>query len=113
MYKILQERFAVETNLQHSTITTIFATDPSNPWSCSMTFNSTAIKQIYETRGSRFAKDFEGFTYKYWLQAKGATKQLLETVESTPLISDEEIALYFRWFSVVKNMVGQFQSPNR
>ena len=46
MYKILQEKLAVETNSQRSTITTIFATDPSNPWSWSVMFDSTATKQI-------------------------------------------------------------------
>ena len=94
--------------LQHSTITAIFATDSSNPSTCSVIFDSTATKQIYKTRGARFAKDFDRVTYKYWLQAKGATKQLLETVESNPLIPDEELALYFRWFGVVKKVVGKF-----
>ena len=31
VYKILQKKLAVETNSQQSTITAIFATDPSNP----------------------------------------------------------------------------------
>ena len=44
VYEILQEKLAVETNSQHSTITTIFATDPSKPWSWSVTFDSTAKK---------------------------------------------------------------------
>ena len=46
VHKILQEKLVVETNWQRSTITTIFATDPSNPWSWSVMFDSTATKQI-------------------------------------------------------------------
>ena len=108
LYKILQERLAVKKNLQHSTITAIFATDSPSPWACSVIFDSTATKQIYKTRGARFAKNFDRVTYKYWLRAKGATKQLLETVESNLLIPDEELDLYFRWFGAVKKVVGQF-----
>ena len=62
MYKILQEKLDVEANLQHSTITAIFATDASNPWSWSVIFDSTATKKIYEGRDARFARDFEGVT---------------------------------------------------
>ena len=46
VHKILQEKLVVETNWQRSTITTIFATDPSHPWSWSVMFDSTATKQI-------------------------------------------------------------------
>ena len=65
VYKILPEKLAVETNSQHSTITAIFATDPSNPWPWSVIFDSITTKQIYETRDATFAKDFEGVTYTY------------------------------------------------
>ena len=101
MYKILQEKLAVETNVQHSPITAIFAKDQSNPWSWSVIFGSTATKQIYETRDATYTKDFEGVTCTYRLQAKGAAKQLLVTVQSSPLIPDGELALYFRWFCMV------------
>lgn len=45
-------------------------------------------------------------TYKYRLRAKGAAKQLLVTVQSTPLIHDEELVLYFAQFNVVKKVIG-------
>ena len=48
VYKILHEKLAVETNLQHSAVVAIFATEPSNPWSWSVIFDSIARKQIYE-----------------------------------------------------------------
>ena len=86
----------------------IFATDPSNPWSWSVIFDSTATNQIYEIRDAMFAKDSEAFTYTYGLRAKGTAKQLLPTVQSRPLILDGELALYFRQFGVVKKVVGQF-----
>ena len=63
-----------------------------------MIFDPTATKQIYETRNAMFAKDFEGAIYTYKLRAKGASKQLFVTVQSSPLIPDEELALYFRWY---------------
>ena len=91
-----QEKLAVEANLQHSTITAIFATDPSNPWSWSMIFDSTVTKKIYETRDATFAKDFEGVTYTYRLQPKGAAKQLFVAVPSSPLIPDGGLVSYFR-----------------
>ena len=74
MYETLQEKLTVKTNSQHSTITTIFATDPSKPWSWSVTFDSTAKKQICETRDATFPNDFEGVIYIYRLQAKFAAK---------------------------------------
>ena len=46
--KMLQEKLPVETNSQHSAITTISATDPSNSWSWSMILDFIATKQIYE-----------------------------------------------------------------
>ena len=69
-------------------------------------------KTNYETRGATFIKDFEGVTYTYRLQAKYAAKQLLITVQSISLIPDGELVLYFRRFSVLKNLVGQSHSFN-
>ena len=69
-----------------------------------MTFDSTATKQIYETRDATFAKDFEGVSYTYRIRSKGAAKQFLVTVQSSPLIPDGELALYFRRFGVVENV---------
>ena len=102
----------MERNSHHSTITAIFATDPSNPWSWSVIFDFTATKQIYETREATFPKDCEGVTYTYRVQAKGSVKQLLVTVQSSPLIPDREIASYFRRFGVVKRVVGQSYAFN-
>ena len=119
VYKMLQEKLALETHSHPSTIAAIFATDPSNPWSWSVIFDSNATKKIYETRDASFAKDFEGVTYTYRLLTKSAAKQLLVTVQSSPLIPDGEPALHFRWLSVVKKVVGQsyallhFQSLDR
>ena len=107
MYKILQEKIAVEAKSQHSMITAIFATDPSNPWSWNVIFDSTATKQIYETRDTSFAKDFEGVTYTFRLRTKGAAKQLLVAVQSTPLFPSGELALYLRRLGMVKKVVGQ------
>ena len=44
-------------------------------------------------------------TYTYRLCAKGAAKQLLVIVQSSPLISDEKLGLYLRRFGVVKKVV--------
>ena len=77
-----------------------------------MIFDSTATKQIYETRYATFAKDFEGVTNMYRLRAKGAAKQHLVTVQSGPLIPDGELTLYFRRFGVVKKVVGQSYAFN-
>ena len=74
-----------------------------------MIFDSNAAKKIYITRDATFAKDFEGVTYTYRLRAKGATEQLLVTVQSSPLIPDSEPALYFRQFGVGKKVVGSFR----
>ena len=62
MFMIIQERLAVETNSQLLTITAIFATDPSKPWSWSVRFDAAATKQISETRNATFAKKFERLT---------------------------------------------------
>ena len=102
----------METNSQHSTITAIFATDPSNPWSWSVTFDTAATKQIYETRNATLVKDFEGVTYIYRLRAKGADNQVLVTLQSISLIPDGELALCFRWFGVVKKVVRQSHAFN-
>ena len=102
----------VETNSQHSTITAIFATDPSNPWSWSVTFDTAATKQIYETRNATLVKDFEGVTYTYRLRAKGAANQVLVTLQSISLIPDGELALCFRRFGVVKKVVRQSHAFN-
>ena len=112
VYKILQEKFALETNSQHSTIRAIFPTDPSKPWSWIVVFDSTATKQIHKTRDITFAKDFEGVTYTDRIRAKSAAKQLLVTVQSISLIPDGELALYFRRFGVVKKVVGQSYAFN-
>ena len=58
--------------LSSQRIPEIFAIDPSKPWSRSLIFDSTVTKQIYETRDTIFAKDFEGVTCTYRLQAKDA-----------------------------------------
>ena len=60
VYKILQEKLALETYLHPSTIAAIFATDPSIPWSWSVIFDSNATTKLCETRDASFAKDFEG-----------------------------------------------------
>ena len=60
VYKILQEKLALETHSHPSTIAAIFATDPSIPWSWSVIFDSNAAKKICETWDASFAKDFEG-----------------------------------------------------
>ena len=39
VYKILQDKFALKKNSHYSTITLMFATDPSNPWSWSVIFD--------------------------------------------------------------------------
>ena len=57
VYKILQEKLDLDTNLQHSTITAIVATDPSNPWSWSVIFDSTATKKIYGTGNALIANN--------------------------------------------------------
>ena len=75
-------------------------------------FDSTTTKQIHETKDARFAKDFEGITYTYRLRTTSAANQLLVTVQSSPLIPDGELVLYFRWFDVVKKVVGQSHSFN-
>ena len=90
----------------------MFATDLSKPWSWSVMFDSTTTKQIHETKDARFAKDFEGITYTYRLRTTSAANQLLVTVQSSPLIPDGELVLYFRWFDVVKKVVGQSHSFN-
>lgn len=72
-----------------------------------MIFDSTATKQTYETRDATFVKDYQGVTYTCRLRAKGAAKQLLVTVQQSPLILNGELALYFRRFSLVKKVVGQ------
>ena len=46
VYRVLQEKLGKETNLQHSTITAIFVTEPSNSWSWSVIFDSDATKEI-------------------------------------------------------------------
>ena len=97
----------METNSQHSTIMTICTIDPSNPWPRSVIFDSSATEQIYETRDATFAKDFEGVSYTYRIRSKGAAKQFLVTVQSSPLIPDGELPLYFRRFGLVKKVVGQ------
>lgn len=60
VYKRLQEKLAVETSLQLSITTAIFATDPSNSWSWCVIFDSAVTKQIYKTRNATIAKDFKG-----------------------------------------------------
>ena len=69
-------------------------------------FDSTATKQIYQTRDATFAKNFEGFTYTYRLKAKSTAKHLLVTVQPSQLIPDGELALYFRQFGVVKKVLA-------
>ena len=82
----------------------MFSTNPSNQWSWSVIFDSTAKKQIYKTRDATFAKDFVGVIYIYRLWAKGSAKQLLVTVQSSPLIPDGEFALYFRQLGMMNNV---------
>ena len=67
VYKIVQEKFSVKINLQHSTVTTIFATDQPKPWSWSVIANFTATKQNYETTDATLAKEFERVLYTYRL----------------------------------------------
>ena len=55
-------------------------------------------------RDATFAKDFEGVIYIYRLWAKDSAKQLLVTVQSSPLIPDGELALYFRQLGMVNNV---------
>ena len=74
MYKTLQEKLVVETNSLHSTISAIFATNPSNLWSWSLIFDSTATKQIYETRMPRLQRILIGLPTCI---GYGAAKQLL------------------------------------
>ena len=107
MYKILQEKLSVEANSQGLTVTAIFTTDPFHPWSWNVIFDTTATKQIYETRNAMFAKDFEWITYTCRLRAKVAAKQLLVTVQLSQLIPHGDLALFFRRFGVVKKMAGQ------
>ena len=77
-----------------------------------MIFHSTATKHIYETKDTTFAQDFEGVTYTYRLQASGAAKKLLVTVQSSQLIPNGELALYIRRCGVVKKVVGQSHTFN-
>lgn len=46
-----------------------------------------------------------GTTYFYELPIRGVARQFLVTVQSNPLILHGEIDLYFRVFSVVKEVV--------
>ena len=55
-------------------------------------------------RDATFAKDCEGVIYIYRLWAKDSAKQLLVTVQSSPLIPDGELALYFRQLGMVNNV---------
>ena len=55
-------------------------------------------------RDATFAKDFEGVIYIYRLWAKDSAKQLLVTVQSSPLIPDGKLALYFRQLGMVNNV---------
>ena len=103
----------MEANSQGSTVTAIFTTDSFQPWSWNVIFDTTATKQIYETRDAMFAKDFEGITYTYRLRAKGAAKHLLVTVQLSQLIPHGDLALFFRRFGVVKKVAGQFHAFNR
>ena len=48
----------------------------------------------------------------YRLRKKGAAKQLLVAVQSSPFIPDGEPTLYFRRFAVVKKVVGQSHTFN-
>ena len=59
-------------------------------------------KKNSQARDTMLAKDFEGVTYMYRLRAMGAAKPLLVTQQSSPLIPDGELPLYFRRFGVVE-----------
>ena len=55
----------------------------------------------------RLQRILRGVSYTYRIRSKGAAKQFLVTVQSSPLIPDGELPLYFRRFGLVKKVVGQ------
>ena len=60
VYKILQEKLTVKTNLQQSTITAILATDPSNSRFWRVMFHSTATKKFTKLGMRRLQKILRG-----------------------------------------------------
>ena len=70
VYKILQEKLAVETNSQHSTITAIFASDPSDHRPEAWYWILREQIKSFEIRYPTSAKDFDGINFTYWLRAK-------------------------------------------
>ena len=100
----------METNSQHSNVTTIFATELSRSWSVIFTL----LQQNKFTRLGipRLERILRGVTYKYRLRENGAAKQFLVTVQSSPLIPDMDLALYFRWCVVVKKVIEQSYAFN-
>ena len=101
---MLEKELANDPNSQLHMVEEIFTPDPTNPWHWSIIFNSTKTKDRYENRETEFTRVINRREVTYRIRTKGAPQRLLITVQSSPLIADDELSWLFRNLGMVRKV---------
>ena len=105
VYAALTEQMGLTDESSNHQVEAIFQPDPNNFWKWSVVFSSQSLKDNFEGKEAKISwTDDTNKQYTYIIRTHGAPRRLLVTLNSSPLIDDDELREVFRFWGVVKGI---------
>ena len=105
VYGALTEQMGLTDENSNHQVEAIFQPDPNNVWKWSVLFSSQSLKDNFEGKETEISwTDRTNKQYTYLIRTHGAPRRLLVTINSSPLIDDDELREAFRFWGVVKGI---------
>ena len=105
VYAALTEQMGLTDESSNHQVEAIFQPDPNNFWKWSVVFSSQSLKDNFEGKEAKISwTDDTNKQYTYIIRTHGAPRRLLVTLNSSPLIDDDELREVFHFWGVVKGI---------
>ena len=103
VYRALNEGLGLSKDPSQQDVKAIYQPDPQNPWIWVILFASEAMTNKYQ--GQETTVDNNNFSYTFITNK--TVRPLMITVQSTPLITDDELGNAFKGFGEIVRVVKQ------
>ena len=105
IYTALTEQIALTNDRSNHQVEAIHQRDPNNFWIWFVMFFSQSLKDNFEDKVAELSwTDKNDKKYIYSVRTKGTPERLLITINSSPLIDDDELRDVFRKWGMVKRI---------
>lgn len=103
VYRALTEQMGLTDENSNHQVEAIFQPDPNNVWKWSVLFSSQSLKDNFEGKETEISwTDRTNKQYSYLIRTHGAPRRLLVTINSSPLIDDDELFIYVKRYLCAK-----------